>query len=404
MVISGISLLKGIGVGEAIASDRFSVGGHEWILLFYPDGKLSGEYSDVLGHSFAAIFVVLVGEDPSPKGVIHPINSTERIIRTFYRFSLIDQKASPARRPFVDHRERANTHGVDGVVKMACAGQDPSACSCHGYHSFVLKTDLEPRTRYVVHDAIIIQYEIEVVVAFGGVLNQIPYSIGIASCPTLGDQMNKLRMDDTDTTDCVFEVEGERFSAHSFIMSARSSTFRAMLRTGANMVEGIDGVMHLRDIRAPVFSLLVHFVYTDSLPDKEELNVAMAQHLLAAADRFDVSRLPAICESRLCDSLNVDTAATTLALAEQNHAQGLKQVCLKYVASHLVEVINTDGYGHLEQSCPQLAQEIIRTVGGVTVNGTGVVGGTEFVGRGGNGGGDDIQRILSIVGDKDYEF
>ena len=141
----------------------------------------------------------------------------------------------------------------------------------------------------------------------------------------------------------MFEVEGERFSAHSFIMSARSSTFRAMLRTGANMVEGINGVMHLRDIRALVFSLLLHFVYTDSLPDKEELNVAMAQHLLAAADRFDVSRLRAICESCLCDSLNVVTATTTLALVEQNHAQGLKHVCLKYVASHLVEVINTDG-------------------------------------------------------------
>jgi speckle-type POZ protein len=196
MVISGISLLKGIGVGEAIASDRFSVGGHEWILLFYPDGKLSGEYSDVLGHSFAAIFVALVGEGPSPKGVIHPINGTERIIRTFHRFSLIDQKVNP-RRLFAEHRNRANTRGVDGVVKMACAGQDPSARSCHGYHSFVLKTDLEPRTRYVVNDAIIIRYEIEVVVAFGGVLNQIPYSIGIASCPTLGDQMNKLRMDDS---------------------------------------------------------------------------------------------------------------------------------------------------------------------------------------------------------------
>ena len=40
-VISGYSLLKGIGDGEPIASDRFMVGGHEWVLLFYPDGKRS---------------------------------------------------------------------------------------------------------------------------------------------------------------------------------------------------------------------------------------------------------------------------------------------------------------------------------------------------------------------------
>jgi hypothetical protein len=39
--ICGYSLLKGIGDGEPIASDRFLVGGHEWVLLFYPDGKRS---------------------------------------------------------------------------------------------------------------------------------------------------------------------------------------------------------------------------------------------------------------------------------------------------------------------------------------------------------------------------
>jgi hypothetical protein len=39
--IVGYSLLKGIGDGEPVASDRFSVGGHEWVLLFYPDGKKS---------------------------------------------------------------------------------------------------------------------------------------------------------------------------------------------------------------------------------------------------------------------------------------------------------------------------------------------------------------------------
>ncbi|MEO2192107.1 MAG: MATH domain-containing protein, partial [bacterium] len=39
--IVGYSLIKGIGDGEPIASERFEVGGHEWVLLFYPDGKRS---------------------------------------------------------------------------------------------------------------------------------------------------------------------------------------------------------------------------------------------------------------------------------------------------------------------------------------------------------------------------
>ena len=93
-----------------------------------------------------------------------------------------------------------------------------------------------------------------------------------------------------------------------------------------------------------------------------ELDVPMTQHLLVAADRFDLTRLRAICEARLCDMVEVETAATTLALAEQNHAHALKRACLEYVALHLAEVMQTDGYKHMEQSCPQLASELLRTV------------------------------------------
>lgn len=38
-MISGYSLLKGLGDGELIVSDWFMVGGYEWVLLFYLDGK-----------------------------------------------------------------------------------------------------------------------------------------------------------------------------------------------------------------------------------------------------------------------------------------------------------------------------------------------------------------------------
>jgi hypothetical protein len=53
------------------------------------------------------------------------------------------------------------------------------------------------------------------------------------------------------------------------------------------------------DIRAEVFSALLHFVYTDALPDDEPpagpvgsgLEPTMAQHLLAAADMCELPRL-----------------------------------------------------------------------------------------------------------------
>ena len=402
------------------------MGGHEWVLLFYPDGKRSISETQQApppnDDPYAALFVALIGEGPRPQGVVH--SSSGRVVRAFHRFTLVDQTGT-GNRDITKGRQRDQ-----GAVKISCARQDPNARNCHGYRKFVRRSVLEnPQHGYLVDDTIVIRYEIELVVTNGGALhNRNPkanplLSIDVSSFPTLGDQVRKLLEDDADKTDCVFEVEGEKFPAHSLIMSARSSAFRAMLRTGAEMREGSEGVVRLSDIRSPVFRLLMHFIYSDELPDGSgrgpvtdngyrasgpgrtastagaltsqgvntgrraagtedesgsapsgptnstppdldgiDLDVAMTQHLLVAADRYDLTRLRAICESRLCDMVDVETAATTLALAEQNHAHALKRACLEYTASHLAEVMQTDGYKHMEQSCPQLASELLRTV------------------------------------------
>lgn len=86
---------------------------------------------------------------------------------------------------------------------------------------------------------------------------------------------------------------------------------------------------------------LLHFMYWDSLPDIEELtginshgaSTLMAQHLLAAADRYGLERLRLLCEENLCKDVAINTVATTLALAEQHHCFQLKAVCLRFIAT-----------------------------------------------------------------------
>ena len=85
---------------------------------------------------------------------------------------------------------------------------------------------------------------------------------------------------------------------------------------------------------------LIHFMYWDDLPEMEELvglnskwvSTMMAQHLLAAADRYALERLRLLCEARLCEDVARNTVATTLALAEQHQCIQLKSVCLKFIA------------------------------------------------------------------------
>jgi hypothetical protein len=73
----------------------------------------------------------------------------------------------------------------------------------------------------------------------------------------------------------------------------------------------------------------------DNSGSSSSSSTLMAQHLLAAADRYGLDRLRLLCESKLCEDVSTDTVATTLALAEQHHASQLKAVCLKYAATNL---------------------------------------------------------------------
>ena len=88
---------------------------------------------------------------------------------------------------------------------------------------------------------------------------------------------------------------------------------------------------------------MLHFIYTEALPEPADVtgsaavgaSVLMAQHLLAAADRYGLDRLRLMCESKLCEEVSVETVSTTMALAEQHHAAQLKKVCLQFAAENL---------------------------------------------------------------------
>jgi speckle-type POZ protein len=131
-----------------------------------------------------------------------------------------------------------------------------------------------------------------------------------------------------------------------------------------------SGHLEIKDIEPPVFKALLHFIYRDVLPEPKDLvgsstSTLLAQHLLAAADRYGLERLRLLCESKLCENVSTDTVATTLALAEQHHAAELKAVCLKFAASNLAAVMHSEGFEYLRDSCPTLQSELLKTVAGV---------------------------------------
>jgi len=100
------------------------------------------------------------------------------------------------------------------------------------------------------------------------------------------------------------------------------------------MKERNGRVVRIDDMEPRVFRAMLHFIYTDEFPklDKRD-TIAMAQHLLVAADRYDLERLKLMCEHKLCQCISTSMATTTLVLAERHGCKGLKEACLNFFKS-----------------------------------------------------------------------
>ncbi|PNT78341.1 BTB/POZ and MATH domain-containing protein 1 [Brachypodium distachyon] len=163
-----------------------------------------------------------------------------------------------------------------------------------------------------------------------------------------------------DTTGC--------FSAHRCVLAARSPVFRAELYGGMAESAADGRCVRVDDMRPEVFGHLLRFAYTDSLPepsdqeDADDHAIAMAQHLMEAADRYGMERLKLACEDTLCRHVGAGTGATTLALAEQHGCHRLKEACFEFLLKSpdaLCSVMATDDFDHLSRSCPSLLKELI---------------------------------------------
>ncbi|CAN6200830.1 unnamed protein product [Urochloa humidicola] len=171
--------------------------------------------------------------------------------------------------------------------------------------------------------------------------------------------------------DVTFNVSGEFFSAHKLVLAARSPVFMAEFFGG--MEERSSKSVEIEDMEAAVFKAMLHFIYTDMVPEldgeEQEPNAAavMAQHLLAAADRYGLQRLKVICEGKLSSGISVDTAAATLALAEQHNCSLLRATCVEFITASpetLDAVVETEGYKHLVASCPLVFTELLKAAHG----------------------------------------
>lgn len=336
-VIQGYSLAKGMGVGKHIASDNFTVGGHQWAIYFYPDGKNPEDNS-----TYVSLFIALASEGTD--------------VRALFELTLVDQSGK-GKHKVHSHFERSLE---SGPYTLKYRG------SMWGYKRFFRRALLET-SDYLKDDCLKINCTVGVVRSTIDCSSLQPIQVPDSD---MGSHFGML-LENMEGSDVVFSVAGEKFHAHKLVLTARSPVFRAEL---FDELMGDKQEIVVTDMEPRVFKAMLHFIYRDSLVEEEmedtssssipSLTDTLTAKLLAAADRYDLTRLRRVCESHLCKDISVNSVSRILALAERYHATELKAVCLRFAAENLAAVMQSDGFEYLKENCPSLQSELLKTVAG----------------------------------------
>ncbi|CAK7329213.1 unnamed protein product [Dovyalis caffra] len=329
--IQGYSLAKGMGVGKHIASDNFTVGGYQWAIYFYPDGKNPEDNS-----VYVSVFIALASEGAN--------------VRALFELTLVDQSGKEKHKVH-SHFDRSLESGPYALKYRGSMCETFSQCSSDsivpfegtnlkGYKRFFRRATLET-SDYLRDDCLKFNCTVGVVVSATDCsrLNSIQVPVS-----DIGAHFGML-LDNMEGSDVVFNVAGEKFHAHKLVLSARSPFFRSKF---FDDVEEDEQEIVISDLEPKVFKAMLHFIYRDTLTEDVDMatpsfspvssvSETLTTKLLAAADRYGLDRLRLMCESHLCKDISVVSVASILASADSHRATELKAVCLKFTAENLAD-------------------------------------------------------------------
>jgi speckle-type POZ protein len=159
--------------------------------------------------------------------------------------------------------------------------------------------------------------------------------------------------------DVTFEVKGQIFIAHRSILATRSAAFKGELLGPISDIQTKSMMIKIEDMKPVVFKAMLHFIYTDSLPDlycESNSSVMLLQDLIAAANRYALDGLKERCEERLIRDITLDTFTSILSCAEENDCNQLRDFCFDFASEpeNLVQLTLKDEYIRLMQRNPSL--------------------------------------------------
>ncbi|XP_049772716.1 protein roadkill-like [Schistocerca cancellata] len=161
-------------------------------------------------------------------------------------------------------------------------------------------------------------------------------------------------LDAGDDAVVILEAGDTRLLAHRAVLADRSPVFAAMF--AHDTLEASSGAVSIPDVGGPVLRQLVSYLYTLRAPQRP----GAAPQLLAAADKYGVSRLKAECERQVAAQLTVETAAAAAVLAVRHSCSDLRRAAIEFIKTCPFEVMATQGWADAMRKQPEDLIEVSR--------------------------------------------
>ncbi|CAE7284530.1 BPM6 [Symbiodinium sp. CCMP2592] len=226
------------------------------------------------------------------------------------------------------------------------------------------------QSQWVENDTLTVKFELEVRPPI--CVGTLPLNLATeVPDPTILEDTRALLEEGT-CSDVRFMVQGEEIQAHSQVLCARSEVFSKQLTGG--MQESISKVIVIEDCDVDTFRAFLQFLYTDRLPDDQELlpnpmpsesgnsgcgrELSQIQALLAVSHKYQVKRLQLWCEAKLSNELSTSGVCGILCQAHLLQAKQLEKACLAFIKEHAGQVLILPAYVDLVKSWPKIGMMV----------------------------------------------
>jgi speckle-type POZ protein len=307
-----------VPTGTAVTSTAFGVGGHEWRIECYPNGR------DDAHRGYTSLFLSSPSCDPTAR----------------FGLTVLGAAGKPT----------SCARASRGDVHFRYLGQEA------GWKDFVWNEELH-EGEHLVDDCLTVLCDVTV--------DQGMHADEVA----LADEVAPLRFDtrglfaeairSKNLSNVVVHAGGESFTARRWVLEALSPVFKVELQ------DATSGELHIDDVDAEVFQAMRQFMYREALRsdcyEHVEVEATMAERLLEAADRYGLEKLKHASGETLCASVDSGSVGAMLALAERHACPVLKEACMEFLscAGTLRSFVATDGFQRLKRECPSAAAEIV---------------------------------------------